>query len=183
MNPHRTPCTENADGRADKHRTPCTSRGTSPRARTAPKCFGALFRFVPFLVNSSLDVSVFSTSPTSGTSILTRGRETVVIIASRTPAPHEVTRPRSASGASGRSPSALAERRVRTPELAFPDAELRHVGRLRAAGRAPSIGRPGCPWLRARHCGRDSLGRLLLQPCQSPRNVRAFSKEKRIYGY
>ena len=29
---------------------------------------------------------------------------------------------RSASGASGRSPRALAERRVRTPELAFPDA-------------------------------------------------------------
>jgi hypothetical protein len=29
---------------------------------------------------------------------------------------------RSASGASGRSPGALAERRVRTPELAFPDA-------------------------------------------------------------
>jgi hypothetical protein len=29
---------------------------------------------------------------------------------------------RSASGASGRSPGALAERRVRTPELVFPDA-------------------------------------------------------------
>ena len=29
---------------------------------------------------------------------------------------------RSASGASGRSPGALVERRVRTPELAFPDA-------------------------------------------------------------
>ena len=29
---------------------------------------------------------------------------------------------RSASGASGRSPRALVERRVRTPELAFPDA-------------------------------------------------------------
>jgi hypothetical protein len=29
---------------------------------------------------------------------------------------------RSASGASGRSPVALVERRVRTPELAFPDA-------------------------------------------------------------
>ena len=40
---------------------------------------GALFRFVPFLLNSSLDVSVFSASPTSGTSILTRGRQTVVI--------------------------------------------------------------------------------------------------------
>jgi hypothetical protein len=40
---------------------------------------GALFRFVPFLLNSSLDVSVFSASPTFGTSILTLGRQTVVI--------------------------------------------------------------------------------------------------------
>ena len=34
---------------------------------------------MPFLLNSSLDVSVFSTSPTSGTSILTLGLQTVVI--------------------------------------------------------------------------------------------------------
>ena len=40
---------------------------------------GAIFRFVPFLVNSSLDVSVFSTSPTFGTAILTFGLQTVVI--------------------------------------------------------------------------------------------------------
>jgi hypothetical protein len=34
---------------------------------------------VPLVVNSSLDVSVFSASPTSGTSILTLGLQTVVI--------------------------------------------------------------------------------------------------------
>ena len=34
---------------------------------------------MPFLVNSSLDVSVFSASPTSGTAILTLGLQTVVI--------------------------------------------------------------------------------------------------------
>ena len=52
-----------------------------------PWCLGALFRFVPFLVNSSLDVSVFSASPTSGTSILTRSRQTVVIISAPTEVP------------------------------------------------------------------------------------------------
>ena len=36
-------------------------------------------RFVPFLVDSSLRVSVFSASPTSGTAILTLGLQTVVI--------------------------------------------------------------------------------------------------------
>jgi hypothetical protein len=40
---------------------------------------GALFRFVPFVVDSSLDVSVFSASPTFGTAILTLGLQTVVI--------------------------------------------------------------------------------------------------------
>jgi hypothetical protein len=44
-----------------------------------PWCLGAIFRFVPFLVNSSLDVSVFSASPTFGTGILTLGFQTVVI--------------------------------------------------------------------------------------------------------
>ena len=44
-----------------------------------PWCLGAYFRFVPFLVDSSLDVSVFSASPTSGTSILTLGLQIVVI--------------------------------------------------------------------------------------------------------
>jgi archaellum component FlaG (FlaF/FlaG flagellin family) len=42
---------------------------------------------VPFLLNSSLDVSVFSVSPTPGTSILTRGRQTVVIISAPTEVP------------------------------------------------------------------------------------------------
>ena len=55
-----------------------------------PWCLGALFRFVPFLVDSSLDVSVFSASPTFGTSILTLGLQTVVIIT-----PREVGAPRS----------------------------------------------------------------------------------------
>jgi hypothetical protein len=64
---HRTPCTESADVRADKRCTPCTPSASSPRARTARRCLGAYFRFVPFLVDSSLDVSVFSASPTSGT--------------------------------------------------------------------------------------------------------------------
>ena len=44
-----------------------------------PRCIGAIFRFVPLVVNPSLDVSVFSASPTSGTSILTLGLQTVVI--------------------------------------------------------------------------------------------------------
>jgi archaellum component FlaG (FlaF/FlaG flagellin family) len=42
---------------------------------------------VPLVVNSSLDVSVFSASPTPGTSILTRGRQTVVIISAPTEVP------------------------------------------------------------------------------------------------
>jgi archaellum component FlaG (FlaF/FlaG flagellin family) len=42
---------------------------------------------VPFLLNSSLDVSVFSASPTFGTSILTLGRQTVVIISAPTEVP------------------------------------------------------------------------------------------------
>ena len=40
---------------------------------------GALFRFVAFVVDSSLDVSVFSASPAFGTGILTLGLQTVVI--------------------------------------------------------------------------------------------------------
>jgi hypothetical protein len=48
-----------------------------------PKCFGALFSF-------SLDVSVFSASPTSGTSVLTFGLETVVIPPREVGAPLEV---------------------------------------------------------------------------------------------
>ena len=42
---------------------------------------------MPFLVNSSLDVSVFSASPTPGTSILTRGLQTVVNISAPTEVP------------------------------------------------------------------------------------------------
>jgi hypothetical protein len=38
---------------------------------------------VPFVVNSSLRVSVFSASPTSGTSILTLGLQIVVVIPAR----------------------------------------------------------------------------------------------------
>ena len=51
---------------------------------------GALFRFVPFVVNSSLDVSVFSASPTFGTAILTLGLQTVVIPIREVGAPLEV---------------------------------------------------------------------------------------------
>jgi hypothetical protein len=63
---------------AERCFTPCSH---------GPKCFGAYFRFVPLVVNSSLDVSVFSASPTPGTSILTRGRQTVVIISAPTEVP------------------------------------------------------------------------------------------------
>jgi hypothetical protein len=62
----------------ERYFTPCSH---------GPWCFGAIFRFVPFLVNSSLDVSVFSASPTPGTSILTRGLQTVVIISAPTEVP------------------------------------------------------------------------------------------------
>ena len=55
-----------------------------------PKCLGALFRFVPFLLDSSLDVSVFSTSRTFGTAILTLGLQTVVIPIREVGAPLEV---------------------------------------------------------------------------------------------
>ena len=65
----------------ERYFTPCSH---------GPWCFGALFRFVPFLVNSSLRVSVFSASPTSGTSILTRGLQTVVIPIREVGAPLEV---------------------------------------------------------------------------------------------
>jgi hypothetical protein len=47
---------------------------------------------VPFVVDSSLDVSVFSASPTSGTSILTLGLQTVVIPPREVGAPIEVTK-------------------------------------------------------------------------------------------
>ena len=65
----------------ERYFTPCSH---------GPFVGGALFRFVPFLVESSLDVSVFSASPTSGTSILTRGRQTVVIPILEVGAPLEV---------------------------------------------------------------------------------------------
>ena len=55
---------------AERFFTPCSH---------GPYCLGALFRFVPFFVDSSLDGSVFSASPTFGTSILTLGLQTVVI--------------------------------------------------------------------------------------------------------
>jgi selenoprotein S len=55
---------------AERFFTPCSH---------GPFVGGALFRFVPFLVDSSLDVSVFSASPTFGTAILTLGLQTVVI--------------------------------------------------------------------------------------------------------
>jgi hypothetical protein len=58
----------------ERYFTPCSH---------GPWCFGALFRFVPLVVNSSLDVSVFSASPTSGTSILTLGLQIVVVIPAR----------------------------------------------------------------------------------------------------
>jgi hypothetical protein len=45
-----------------------------------PKCFGAIFRFVPLVVNSSLRFSSTSAPSISGTAILTRGRHTVVVI-------------------------------------------------------------------------------------------------------
>ena len=61
-------------------------RGFTPCSH-GPWCLGALFRFVPFVVNSSLDVSVFSASPTPGTSILTRGLQTVVNISAPTEVP------------------------------------------------------------------------------------------------
>ena len=51
---------------------------------------GALFRFLPFLVDSSLHVSVFSASPTSGTAILTLGLQIVVVIPSARSARPEV---------------------------------------------------------------------------------------------
>jgi hypothetical protein len=54
----------------ERYFTPCSH---------GPKCLGAIFRFVPLVVNSSLDVSVLSASPTSGTAILTFGLQTVVI--------------------------------------------------------------------------------------------------------
>ena len=66
----------------ERYFTPCSH---------GPWCFGAIFRFVPFLLNSSLDVSVFSTSPTLGTSILTIGLQTVVVIPSaRSPRPSKL---------------------------------------------------------------------------------------------
>jgi len=51
---------------------------------------GALFRFVPFLVNSSFRVSLSSTSPAFRTSILTLGLQTVVIPIREVGAPLEV---------------------------------------------------------------------------------------------
>ena len=65
----------------ERYFTPCSH---------GPWCFGALFRFVPFVVNSSLDVSVFSASPTFGTAILTLGLQTVVIPIREVGAPLEV---------------------------------------------------------------------------------------------
>ena len=65
-------------------------RGFTPCSH-GPKCLGAYFRFVPFLVNSSLRVSLSSTSPTSGTSILTFGLQIVVVIPPARSAPLEVT--------------------------------------------------------------------------------------------
>ena len=62
----------------ERYFTPCSH---------GPFVGGALFRFVPFLVNSSLDVSVFSASSTSGTSILTLGLQTVVIPSARSARP------------------------------------------------------------------------------------------------
>ena len=53
-------------------------RGFTPCSH-GPKCFGALFRFVPLFVNSSLHFSLTSTSLTFTTLILTRGRQIVVI--------------------------------------------------------------------------------------------------------
>ena len=99
---HRTPCIACANDRADKRCTPCTSSEASPRARTgrsasglsAASCplvsnsssgtsafvGGALFRFVPFVVNSSLRFSSTLAPSISGTAILTLGRHTVVVI-------------------------------------------------------------------------------------------------------
>ena len=54
----------------ERYFTPCSH---------GPWCLGAIFRFVPLVVNSSLDVAVLSASPTSGTAILTFGLQTVVI--------------------------------------------------------------------------------------------------------
>jgi hypothetical protein len=64
-------------------------RGFTPCSQ-GPFVGGALFRFVPFVVDSSLDVSVFSASPTFGTSILTLGLQTVVIPIREVGAPLEV---------------------------------------------------------------------------------------------
>jgi hypothetical protein len=55
---------------AERCFTPCSH---------GPKCFGALFRFVPLFVNSSLHLSLTSTSLTFTTLILTCGRQIVVI--------------------------------------------------------------------------------------------------------
>ena len=85
---HRTPCTDSADDRADKHRTPCSSSVASPRARTARSASG--LSSASCQVSFSLDVSVFSASPTSGTSVLTFGLETVVIPPREVGAPLEV---------------------------------------------------------------------------------------------
>jgi hypothetical protein len=57
-------------------------RGFTPCSH-GPWCFGAYFRFVPFLVDSSLRFSSTSAPSISGTGILTRGRHTVVIPPSR----------------------------------------------------------------------------------------------------
>ena len=65
----------------ERYLTPCSH---------GPWCFGALFLFVPFLGNSSFDVSVFSASPTSGTAILTLGLQIVVVIPSARSARPEV---------------------------------------------------------------------------------------------
>ena len=84
---------------------------------------------------------------------------------------------RSASGASGGSPRALAERRVRTPELAFPDASCDTSDISRRLKGASD--RTSC-WLRALTVDEIPSDGYFGRPL-GPRNVRAFSKEKRIY--
>jgi len=56
---------------AERFFTPCSH---------GPFVGGALFRFVPFVVNSSLRFSSTLAPSISGTAILTRGRHTVVVI-------------------------------------------------------------------------------------------------------
>jgi hypothetical protein len=60
----------------ERYFTPCSH---------GPFVLGALFRFVPFVVDSSLRFSSTLAPSISGTGILTFGRHTVVVILLRAP--------------------------------------------------------------------------------------------------